>query len=98
MVLRDGVFTLTGDHDQFHGSDKQFIQNVKLENAVKERCIENLPIKDIFDQEAVKYPEATVSYISVLRNIQRAKSIGLPPVPDSFSSAHQSILEFDTYR
>ena len=55
LLLKDNAFILVGDHSAFHGNDKDYIENMKLRNATKERCHqEPASIKDIFDQEVLR--------------------------------------------
>lgn len=55
LVFKKGEFTLIGDHAEFHQADEAFIANLKHENTVKERCVEEpIAIKDLFDQESIK--------------------------------------------
>ena len=38
-VLRcDGQYTVYGTHSDYHNTEETFIENLRLENAVKERC------------------------------------------------------------
>jgi hypothetical protein len=55
-VKRDGnQFIEFGDHSLVHGSEKTYINNLLLSNAVKERILfDGRPIKDVFDEETLK--------------------------------------------
>ena len=55
-LKREGnQITEVGDHSKYHGADKQYINNLQLSNAVKERCLlDPRAIKDIFDEETLK--------------------------------------------
>ena len=60
VVLRGSSFELFGNHSNFHENDKTYIENIYLENAVKERClVETTSVKDKFDQEALKWEKST---------------------------------------